>query len=288
MRPQGNRCLVLLLLALPLCGAPAGAGTKTIEADLDAIQAQLLVLQKEHAMLREQLASQAAQLQHAIEERVRTERTGHADLVALVEELRREMEVLGQKAEDTNYRLSTLSGEIQATRVLLERTPATPAGTDASTGGLTQAEEGTAPGDAEPSGPGTAPLAGGAAPEEIFNTAYADYTRGNYPLAILGFREYVDRFPGSAFADDAMYWVGESYYSQGKFADAIQAFGEVAKRYPQGDKLPAAHLKRGYAYLESNQTAQGVVQLNALVEGFPQSEEARLARDRLRALGLKD
>jgi len=62
----------------------------------------------------------------------------------------------------------------------------------------------------------------------------------------------------------------------------------VIRRYPDGDKVPSAHLKRGFAFLELNQTAQGVVQLNALIEDYPHTDEARLARDRLRALGLRD
>jgi len=82
--------------------------------------------------------------------------------------------------------------------------------------------------------------------------------------------------------------VGESYYSQGKYTDAIASFEEVIRLYPQGDKVPAAHLKKGLAYLESNRTAQAVVQLNALAENYPNSDEARLARERLRAMGLRD
>ena len=104
----------------------------------------------------------------------------------------------------------------------------------------------------------------------------------------MGFQEYREKFPGSGFADDSLYWIGESYYSQGKYMDAVQAFGEVIRRYPEGDKIPSAHLKRGFAFLELNQTAQGVVQLNALIEEFPHSDEARLGRERLRTLGLRD
>jgi hypothetical protein len=36
-----------------------------------------------------------------------------------------------------------------------------------------------------------------------------------------------------------------------------------------------------------NRTAQGVVQLQHLIEKFPRSEEARIARDRLKELGVK-
>jgi len=235
------------------------------------------------------VATQATAVAKALEERDEDQRVGRADLSTQVDAVARQMEALSQKIEDNNFRLSSLSGQIEATRRLLERSggvpgaPPVPAATETGTG-ATPAAPGPGlsalPPAAAPPKPGTA------SPEEIFNTAYADYTKGNFPLAILGFQEYLEEFPGSDFADDARYWIGESYYSQGKFTDAIQAFGECLRLHPKGDKAPPAQLKRGYAYLEANQTTQGVKELNAVVESFPNSDEARLATEKLRSLGL--
>ena len=35
----------------------------------------------------------------------------------------------------------------------------------------------------------------GLSPEQIYQTAYLDFSKGNYPLAVSGFREFVRRFP---------------------------------------------------------------------------------------------
>ncbi|MGD8376926.1 MAG: tol-pal system protein YbgF [Acidobacteriota bacterium] len=286
--------LIPLLLAF---GCLETSQTGDLQADLDEVKTQLLVLQKEHAAIQDRLDEQNAVVASAVQQDREAERVGQADLLARVDSLTMEMEVLGQKLEDTNFRLSGLSSDIQAARSLMEESRyvggaptgaavgAAAAGAAGGDGADDDEEAPTAAGPRE----GTlasSPIVGGAPPEEIFNTSYADYTKGNYPLAILGFQEYLQRFPDSAFADDALYWVGESYYSQGKYNDAVEAFGELIDRYPQGDKVPAAHLKRGFAFLELNQTAQGVLQLNALIEGFPHTDEARLARERLRSLGL--
>ena len=41
--------------------------------------------------------------------------------------------------------------------------------------------------------------------------AWADYTAGSYDLAIEGFTSYVRSFPKSEFADNAQFYIGESY-----------------------------------------------------------------------------
>ena len=63
-------------------------------------------------------------------------------------------------------------------------------------------------------------------------------------------------------------------------------FDRILKGYPRSDKIPSVLLKKGYAYLEVGQREQGVVQLRNVVREYPQSDEANLARQRLRSLGV--
>ncbi|MFN2239952.1 MAG: hypothetical protein ABR524_11220 [Thermoanaerobaculia bacterium] len=58
-------------------------------------------------------------------------------------------------------------------------------------------------------------------------------------------------------------------------------------RYPRSDKVPAALLKKGYSYLEIGERAQGIVQLQYVIHEHPGSQEANLARQRLRSLGIE-
>jgi tol-pal system protein YbgF len=135
-------------------------------------------------------------------------------------------------------------------------------------------------------------------PEQAYQAAYIDFSRGNYPLAISGFREIVRRFPESPLADKAQYWVGESYYAlarsnanQGQadratqaLEQAVQEFRKVALNYPRGEKVPTAIYKEGLALLELKQPKLAQARLQYLLENFPQSEEAPLARERLAGL----
>jgi tol-pal system protein YbgF len=120
----------------------------------------------------------------------------------------------------------------------------------------------------------------------MYQAAYRDYTRGNFDLAIEGFRDFVDSFPQSDKADNAAYWIGESLFSQKKYRDAIEQFDKVVTQYPKSDKVPGALLKKGYSYISLGERAQGIVQLQYVVHEHPKSQEATLARQRLKQLGV--
>jgi tol-pal system protein YbgF len=129
--------------------------------------------------------------------------------------------------------------------------------------------------------------AGSGNPMDTYNAAYRDYQRGNFDLAIEGFREFIEGNPRSDLADNAAYWLGESLFSQKKYRDAIEQFDSVVTRYPKSDKVPGALLKKGYAYISIGERAQGVVQLQYVLHEHPTSSEAALARQRLRQLGIE-
>ncbi|HKY34224.1 MAG TPA: tol-pal system protein YbgF [Candidatus Polarisedimenticolia bacterium] len=120
-----------------------------------------------------------------------------------------------------------------------------------------------------------------------FASAYADYTKGNYELAMMGFSDFLKAHPDSPQAPEAQYWIGECLYSQGKFKEAAEAFDRCLSRYPGAQRVAPALLKKGYAQLEAGQTTQAVSTLQRLIESHPQSDEARLASERLQQLGLR-
>ena len=133
-------------------------------------------------------------------------------------------------------------------------------------------------------------------PSDVYQTAYIDFTRGNYTLAIAAFEEFIKRFPDSELADNAQYWVGEAHFSLARelaakgqpavqaYERAAQEFRKVVINYPRGDKVPSALYKEALTLLELKQQALATARLQYLVDQFPQTEEAALARDRLASL----
>jgi tol-pal system protein YbgF len=142
----------------------------------------------------------------------------------------------------------------------------------------------TKPQTAAPVQPPPAPTM---SPQEAYSMAYNDYLKGNYDLAIDGFKLYRQQFPASPLADNALYWIGECRYSQKKYEEAIDAFDELILSYPQGDKAAAAHLKKGLSFIELGRKPEALAALKLLVAKYPLEEESRIAQDKIRELTEK-
>jgi len=142
------------------------------------------------------------------------------------------------------------------------------------------------------------PTTGALQPQDIYQAAYLDSSKGSYALAIAGFREFLRRFPEHELAGNAQYWIGEAHYSlargygnQGQpdkareaLEQAVVEFRRVVANYPRGEKVPAALFKEALALIDLKQPALAQARLQYLIDNFPQAEETPLARDRLSAL----
>ncbi|MDQ7797476.1 MAG: tol-pal system protein YbgF [Candidatus Edwardsbacteria bacterium] len=121
-------------------------------------------------------------------------------------------------------------------------------------------------------------------PKQLYDTAYLDITRGNYDLAIAGFREFLKLYPSSSLADNSQYWIGEGYYAQKKYQEALAEFEKVLAQYPNQDKAAAAYYKSGLCYRELGRTMEARKSWQTLIIKFPRSPEAGLAQDRIKEL----
>jgi len=118
-------------------------------------------------------------------------------------------------------------------------------------------------------------------PQEVYNLARSDYLKGNFQLAIEGFNIYMEHFPESPLADNALYWIGECYFSQEKYEEAIKKFNVLILSYPEGDKIPAAHLKKGISLIEVGREEEALAVFKLLISKFPLEEETRIAQEKI-------
>jgi len=273
-RPAVRFAAALALGALPWAGAFAAGKTDDILKGVEDLQQQVLLLTKEQARSAEAIAD----IRRRLEQQTGSAQTVQADLLQQINALLDEMQIMRQKLEDTGFRLANLTQEM---RRLQGGAPGTAAPAPAP----------GAPGGAAPANPpaGSPPAQRSSAgnPDAAYQAAYADYTKGNYELALWGFQDFIRKFPDDPRASESQYWLGECHFSQRDFPKAISALDRLIQVYPQSPKVPVAHLKKGLAFLESNEVAQAVVQLQHLVQAYPHSDEARVARERLNTLGLQ-
>jgi tol-pal system protein YbgF len=217
------------------------------------------------------------------------------ELSGKIGEATSESRIVQGRLEETAHRFSELNRRIDALEVAVrlasQKPPAAPSPPGATSpqaavpgAGATPAPS-PAPAPLPPPAAATAPaVPPGATPDEVYKAALNDYTRGNYELAISGFKTYIQLFPKTSRVGNAQYWLGESYYSQRNYAEAIREFDAVVKNHADSNKVPSAMLKQGYAYLELGETARGTATLRELVNRFKNSREARLAQERLRQI----
>jgi tol-pal system protein YbgF len=135
-------------------------------------------------------------------------------------------------------------------------------------------------------------------PQDIYQAAYIDFSKGSYALAMAGFREFLRRFPEHPLAGNAQYWIGESHFSLARnsanagqadkatqeLEQAVQELRKVVANYPRSEKAPTALYKEALALIELKQPAVAQQRLEYLVANFPQAEETPLARERLAAI----
>lgn len=145
---------------------------------------------------------------------------------------------------------------------------------------------------ARPRANGESTLAGGSIPSgqllvpggsdrDNYQAAFDLLKEGRYQEAAGAFKQFLVVFPNSTVADNAQYWLAETYYVQREFATSLPAFEKVLGDYPESRKVPDALLKIGYCNYELKQIAAARNALEKVVQQYPDTTAARLATQRL-------
>jgi tol-pal system protein YbgF len=120
--------------------------------------------------------------------------------------------------------------------------------------------------------------------EELYNRAKQALDQGSMAQARRGFEELLQRYPNSASADNAQFWIGETFFREKAYEKAILEYQKVIEKYPKGNKVPAALLKQGHAFLALGDKVNSRLIFEELVRKFPHSAEAKLASDKLKEI----
>jgi len=278
-----------LLLAALVCGGCAGvsdvAGVAT-QQDLLEVRTEMGLVQQRALRTKSEVDAALAQMDRRQRERPAEEE--------------RQLQAINQRLDSLNGALTALGGRVDELNARLERqrsaapvpSPLPPVATARPVAPVTP----SAP-PAEPT-PGSRPSTNALQPQDIYQAAYIDFSKGSYPLAIAGFREFLRRFPDHPLGGAAQYWIGEAHFSLARgytnagqadkatesLEQAVQEFRKVQANYARSDKAPTALYKEALALLDLKQPAVAQARLQYLVDNFPQAEEAPLARERLAAL----
>jgi tol-pal system protein YbgF len=287
-------CAALLVgvVALGPCAGPAAAASREQQqmmADIRMLQEQTQQLQAMLLTLTEALRTVTTRL----DEQAGVNRKAFADQKLLADTLAGDLRVVREKLDETNVRLTSLSQDVEGVRDLIPQVAAagaipatTPDGSPAAPAGTPAASSANAPPTAT-SVPAPAVNLTGTTPRRLYETAYADYTAGQWSLAIQGFETYLKTYPKSDLADDAQYYIGESYAGDSKFREAAAAYDRVIRDYPNSDILPEAWYKGGMSYDRLGQVDKAREAFDYVVRAYPDSDAGRLAKQNLDRLNRR-
>ena len=274
---QWSGALLCVALAAGVAGCSEITSGSAVREDLSQVRQDLNALTLGIHRTKSETDTLLAQLDRRSREQTAEIQRQFAALQVRTEAISQELARIGGKLDEIQHRLDG------GVRQPAAKTPPLP---QSATPQSTPTTPRPGPGSRTPPTPDT------------YQLAYIDFTKGNYSLAIAGFQEFLRRFPDVDLADNAQYWIGESYFSLARahanqgdqeksrqaLEQGVQEFRKVLLTYPRGDKVPTALYKEALALFELKQGALAEGRLRYLIENFPQSEEAPLARERLAAL----
>jgi len=120
--------------------------------------------------------------------------------------------------------------------------------------------------------------------QKLYDFAKKLFDDGDKENARIQFGNFINKYPDSDNADNARFWIADSYYSEKWFEKAILEYQKVLEDYPNSNKLAAARLKQGYAFAELGEKANARLILKELLKKHPDSNEAKYAQKKLESL----
>ena len=126
--------------------------------------------------------------------------------------------------------------------------------------------------------------AGNASADQMYEASLAQLRRGSTSTARIGLRELLKTYPTSTRVADALYFIGQSYSTENPDS-AASYYGQVVDGYASSPRASSALYNLGLLAERRKDTAKAKDAYQRVVQKYPQSDEAALARDRLKALG---
>lgn len=118
-----------------------------------------------------------------------------------------------------------------------------------------------------------------------YDAALVLFRAGDFQGAIRSLQSFLVRYPQSAYVPSAHYWTGNAHYALKDYRNAIAAQQIVIERFADTPRAPEALLNIAASQEELKQRAPARVTLQRLLKEYPDSESAKVAKERLAALG---
>tara|TARA_R110002072_G_scaffold66828_6_gene164278 strand:- start:5904 stop:6908 length:1005 start_codon:yes stop_codon:yes gene_type:complete len=211
------------------------------------------------------------------------------NLFLQIQQLQQEVMRLNGKVEEQAFELSTLKEQSLQRYMDLDKrigsggAPATSAGpaptaTPAAAEGIDAAGMPSAP-----EAPSSTPGVEQPGEADAYRAAYAMVQGRQFAQAIPAFQQFLQRYPGGAYAANAHYWLGELYLvlDPPDLEASRQSFALLLSQYPDNSKAPDALYKLGKVQFLKGNREKAKEYLDLVITQYEGTNNAvvKLARD---------
>ncbi len=281
---------ILLIIMISINGCALQNDVRILEDRLIALERRNLELQQKTAEAEREKSQLKSQIK-GYDEKEQSLRTQSAELQAMSDRLRDEIQALKGKLEETDYLLNqriknlensekTTAGQLERLERHLNLEPLRTVGPDGESSYSPQSAP-QVPESDKPTSSAPAEDPSALSEEKLYNYARQAFEKGEYQKSREGFHALLQKYPKTANADSVLFWVGESYYREGRYDSAILEYQTVIEKYPKGNKIADALLKQGFSFLMLGDKASARLILKELIAKYPKTEQAKAARKKL-------
>ncbi len=137
-----------------------------------------------------------------------------------------------------------------------------------------------------------APEISSPAPRALHSAAMADayrsalmlYGKGRLADARTSFQQVFDAEPSGELADNALYWIGETWFAAGDYATAMKFYQRVITEYGETNKAPDAMFKTGVAFEKTGDLGMARKTFEECIRRYPYSTPASSAKLELKRI----
>jgi TolA-binding protein len=121
-------------------------------------------------------------------------------------------------------------------------------------------------------------------PEGMHKVALEKFNAGYTKTARAIFTEFIRKAPDHELADDAQFYIGETYFSEARFVEAVSEYRKVYDNYQRGDRFREAVLRIGLSYERTNACDKAKKIYKFARDEFKKSAEGKKAGEKYKAL----
>jgi tol-pal system protein YbgF len=117
--------------------------------------------------------------------------------------------------------------------------------------------------------------------QAAYDAALAQFRGGDFKGSIGSFQQFLSRYPASAYAPAAWYFIGSAQFALKDYKASIASNQVIVDRYKESPRAPEALLSMADSQLQMADKRAANRTLTRVIQEYPNSEAAVMARERL-------